>query len=117
MKKLNELMARQKKLATTLEMKKQEAAFAQKQYALIQKEYNTLSNEINKLKKSELNVSEHALLRTAERVFGYDSDKVKKIITNAVSEIHKTIGDGEYPVSELGIIVVIKNNNVITVKN
>lgn len=71
--------------------------------------------EIAKLGKTDIIVSEHAILRYLERVEGLDLKEIqKKILTKKVKFGHKALGNGKFP--EKNFQVVIKNNVVVTVQ-
>lgn len=67
-----------------------------------------------KAKESTLAISEHALLRYAERALGYDvEDAKRKIITPELVTQYKTLGNGEYPVGS--VRAVVRNGKIVTV--
>lgn len=55
------------------------------------------------MKKTNIEVSDHAIVRFLERVFGVDIDEIKKqILSDEMSEIAEQMGDGKYPIKEFG---------------
>jgi hypothetical protein len=61
-------------------------------------------------------VTDHALLRFAERVEGFDAEAAKrKIFTPEFLKQYKTLGDGQYPVN--GFTVVVRKGIVRTILN
>lgn len=95
-------------------------------FSAIQKEYNSNLKVISNLKKDierlKLNnkgffISDHAILRYLERVEKVDIKKVKSLIlTDNVCQLHKKLGNGEFP-SDCGLFkVIIRDNKVITIK-
>jgi hypothetical protein len=64
--------------------------------------------------ESEIVVSNHALLRFAERVLKIDFEEIKKsILSDQVLRLYKELGNGKYPNGTYH--VVIENNCVKTI--
>lgn len=62
----------------------------------------------------ELEISEHAVLRYAERVLGLDQDEVRAKIVACVAPFVRALGDGKYPVGN-GCVAVVHNGAVVSV--
>lgn len=76
-----------------------------------------LAEVATKIKKieSKPTVSEHALLRYVEHVYGIDFKEVENIIlTEQNIELIKTLGSGRYPLKN-GLKAVVKGMTVVTV--
>lgn len=81
----------------------------------LNREIEKVQKEIDKLGKTNIIVSEHAILRYLERIEGLDLKKIQgKILTKEVRAGHKALGNGKFP--EGNFQVVIKNNVVVTVQ-
>lgn len=60
-------------------------------------------------------MSEHALLRYIERVYGIDMDELRALIlSDTLVRCADTLGDGRFPVAP-GIKGVVKNRVVVTI--
>lgn len=61
-------------------------------------------------------ISEHAIIRYLERVYGLDLEKIRQeILPPPIAAQAKTIGNGRYSIT--GHTVIIKDNVAITVLN
>ncbi len=63
----------------------------------------------------ELKVSEHALLRYAERVMGFDTNDVLRLVRDRVEPTAYLLGDGKFPIVP-GFLAVVKNRTVVTIE-
>jgi chromosome segregation ATPase len=74
-----------------------------------------IKNELNKLQDvSNIDVSEHAIIRYLERIKNLNIEEIKReIITSNIKNQYEILGDGIYPNNDFN--VVIKNSNVITI--
>lgn len=73
-----------------------------------------IGKRIESLTVREVVVSEHAMLRYCERVYGFNLDEIKAaILTPSVAASIKTFGDGKFP-SGTGFTVVVKNRVVVS---
>lgn len=69
--------------------------------------------QIESLKEKELIVSEHAMLKYIERLYGVDLDELKGLIlTDSLKQMAK-MGDGRYPLD--GCKAVVKGGVVVTI--
>ncbi len=64
--------------------------------------------------KFELSVSEHAMLRYAERVLGFDTSEVLRAVENKVAPAAYLLGDCSVPIAP-GFLAVVKNRVVVSV--
>lgn len=86
------------------------------QIATKAKQIKEVEQKIHKLKGygDSIIVSEHAILRYLERVYGLDLGKIKKeILPERIAAQAKAIGNGRYGVIDHTLL--IKNNVVVTV--
>ena len=80
------------------------------------KQIKEVEKKIQKLQSNDENiiVSEHAILRYLERVYGLDLEKIKlEIIPEKTTIQAKIVGNGRYKVDDYTLL--IKDNVVITV--
>ena len=85
----------------------------QSKITLVKKEIDDINNQIKKMTNSELNISEHAILRYLERVQNINIEEIKKeILTEELKLRFKTLGNGTYVVN--GISYKIHNGNIVT---
>jgi hypothetical protein len=78
--------------------------------------YNKLKLGDDLNNKEKIIVSDHAILRTVERLFHVDLEKIKEIILpNEVVKRINFIGKGKGTVIHGGIVYVIKEYTVVTV--
>jgi hypothetical protein len=87
----------------------------QRTYNAKKKERISLITKIEEMKKGELKVSEHAVLRYIERVIGINLEEVEKNILKCIPESQEILGNGTYPCGEYK--VVVKENTVVTIIN
>lgn len=71
---------------------------------------NSVGNKDIYRKKSK--VSTHALMRYAERIDGYDFDRVEKEILEAKQKIEEYGGNGK--INHNGVIYVVKDGLIVT---
>lgn len=69
---------------------------------------------IKALAPSELEVTDHALLRYLERHEDIDLDEIREMIIGDLSESVGFFGNGTFPIN--GLQAVVRNNKVITIK-
>lgn len=87
----------------------------QRKYNELKKERVSLINKIDSMKKGELKVTEHAMLRYFERVLGFNLEEIEEKIVSGISEAQKELGNGHYP---SGLFkAVVKENTVVTIIN
>ena len=114
--KIKGLKSQLNSLSGDLDAIKIELSNKKKDYELKRKNFFKLKEEIKKLeKKSNIRVSEHAVIRYFERVKGYNiSDIEKEILSEDVLDLVKTLGgNGKYPNKDYQ--VVMKNHTVTTI--
>jgi hypothetical protein len=91
------------------------AVHAAQQYLhRVKSELAKLKDSMAQAKTMQLEVSDHAVLRYAERVLGLDPTDVRATIKARVTPLANALGDGEYPVAG-GCRAVVKNRTVVTV--
>ncbi len=118
-------MTELKKLGTLQSKLQGEMQVLKSQKELIAKEIRSKNEQINSIKREianikkrsqELIVSEHAILRYMERVLKLDvAAFANSILTDAVREEHRLIGNGTYSVNNSEYKLIIKNNVVVSV--
>lgn len=81
------------------------------------KKLQDVSQKIRNLNQCEITVTDHAILRFAERVMGLDSKHIQKIILN--EKFKKLVssfgGSGTFPVNE-HCKAVVRNNVIVTIE-
>lgn len=88
---------------------------AQTRYSEAQKAVGLLEKQIESLTQREVVVSEHALLRYCERVYGCDLESIKaEILTPQVVNCINTLGNGKFPTGN-GLKAVVKDRVVVSV--
>jgi hypothetical protein len=90
-------------------------ADAQREISRLSAEARRLDGAIEAGECIDLAVSEHALLRYAERVLGLDTSEVVRAIEHAVAPAATILGDGTYPLTP-GLVAVVKGRTVVTIK-
>ncbi len=111
------LQTRITKLKVTAEHQKRELTEAQNTYKKSIEALQKLDNELKSLQESkkDLVITEHAILRYLERGLGIKIEDVKKqILTDTEKVMIKNGGNGKYPVGDMGLKVVVKNNSVVS---
>lgn len=69
------------------------------------------------MKPKNLRVSDHAIIRFLERVKKMEREEFEKeILDEKLIKIIKTLGDGEFPLSNGRNIAVVKCGVVVTIK-
>lgn len=112
---LKALETRIKTHQADLKMLKDQQAEISKQITAKQQQISAVQGQIDKLKRSDLVLSEHALLRYIERAQLVDVKAIEgQLITPALRLQVQTLGDGEYPVGDLK--AVVKQNMIVTIK-
>lgn len=89
----------------------------QKQFSHLKSRIDELKNRISSAqdKNSMPIISEHAMLRLLERVYGFDLDELKKkVLTDSVVSIIKFGKSGEVPLP-VGGRAVYKNNVIVSI--
>lgn len=79
------------------------------------RELAELQTNLRAGKIMEVAVTDHALLRYAERVLGFDSGEVVTKIRDRVGPCVAVLGDGKFPVCD-GHVAVVKNRVVVTIE-
>lgn len=118
-----------KSLQTSLSKNEEEKRLLIEKRNKVSEQRNALTNEIElkienikslkikieQLKKKEVIVSEHAILRYLERVEGVDIEKIKeRILNEEFKKAYNVLGDGKYPI-ENKFFVRVKGNVIVTV--
>ncbi|WP_367985671.1 hypothetical protein AB1F57_09400 [Streptococcus sp. ZY1909104] len=89
-----------------------------KEISLVSSKLNSVNQRIQALKgRSDLIVSEHAMLRYLERVEQLDVAILNRIIAEdeELQSVVKTLGNGIFPVKGRGFKLVIQDNVVETI--
>ena len=106
------------KRATKIAHIKAEISSLNKQMTVEEKRVKELKKMLENMGKNDtIVVSEHALLRYFERHLGFDLKmESEKMLTPTLLELVGKLGpSGTYPVKELEISVVMKDNTIVTV--
>ena len=114
-----------KRLQSLLSMVQAEVSTLEEKDRILKNEINSKKVYINELfrkirvlqnKKSQLIVSEHAIIRYLERVVGMNSNEIiAKIIPEEVINWVKATGNGSYPVNNGEFRIKVKDGVVVTV--
>lgn len=78
----------------------------------------TLRDKVRELEEAAegLIVTEHAMLRYIERVFGIDLKELEgRILTSRLLEQVSQLGSGKFPIDD-GVKAVVKGNKVVTIE-
>lgn len=89
---------------------------AQAKLSKLKSEYNSINNEIWKIKnaKTDIVVTEHAILRYIQHEMNIDLDEVSKLILpEPMKNNALALGDGKY--NHEGLTRVVKDGAVVTV--
>jgi hypothetical protein len=62
----------------------------------------------------EISVSEHALLRYAERALGFNPKEVADVVRERVEPFVRAFGDGKYPVAP-GLLAIVVKRVVVSI--
>lgn len=113
--KIKELEQQLLELQAQEESLKKMIANKQRVLSTTKKEIDNVLQEIDKLSnKTEIKISDHAIVRYFQRVKGIDLDQVRKeILSPSVLSWVETLGDGTYPSQDCKL--VIRDNTVVTV--
>jgi hypothetical protein len=74
---------------------------------------NAARKKKTKPRSMAVRVSDHALLRYAERVLGWDSQEAEADIVKAIGSGAAVLGDGTFPFR--GMLAVVKNYTVLSI--
>lgn len=115
---LKQLESRKSKLKVKFEEEARNKREAEEKAKNSEKQLANLDRQIANLTKSDPVVSEHAVLRYLERTGQIpDIESIKALImTDALTEQIKTLGNGKYPLGG-GLKAVVRDNIVRTVVN
>ena len=113
---LKQLHSRKAKLEVDLIENQRQVDEALSRHGKTKSQLNTVRKEISALQEKEITVTEHAMLKYLERMYGVDLEDLKKIIlTESLKNAIIAYGDGKYPI-DLGKVVVV-GNSIVTVIN
>lgn len=84
-------------------------ARTQEQFAATKAKLTRLHQSLDEARQRELYITEHALLRYAERVLGFNVEEAKARIRGQVATLAFALGDGKYPVEGCGLALVTGN--------
>jgi hypothetical protein len=111
---LKALQVQISKAKADAEIKKENLKVANQEYNQILEKIKNLETRLKEASTEPL-VTEHALLRYIERVYGIDLDVIKgDILTENTIQAIKTLGSGKYPIGS-GLKAVVKGGNVVSV--
>lgn len=96
------------------QIKAQQGELAQRHQATREK-LNRLHAALADVRAQHIEITDHAIVRYAERVLGLNVEEVKLAIAAKAAPMAFTLGDGSYPVGH-GCVAVVKNKTVVTVK-
>lgn len=103
---LKSLQVQITKLQAEEATKKEELAAAQREYQSLRDRLTSLEKKLENAQRQPT-VTEHALLRYIERVYGLDMDALKaELLSPELSELILTLGTGKYPLPQGGTAVV-----------
>ncbi len=74
----------------------------------------SLKTNLEAQRPLDLVVTDHALLRYAERVLDFDTPQIVAMIRDKVAPTVYLLGDGEFPLCP-GFVAVVKNRTVVTI--
>lgn len=112
---LKQLQSQKAKIEADKEALRIQQSNLNRESSLKDEELAQLDMRITQCTTGTLTVSEHAILRYAERVMGLDVNQIiSQILTPDVRGLHARLGSGEYPLSDK-FSLRIKNNVVVTV--
>lgn len=113
--KIKQLQSQLNKMIADAEVMKIDVANKQREY---DRKLSAIA-DIKKLiegmcKTDDIKLSEHAVIRYLERVKGLDVQSIKDdILTEEVTYLINTLGNGKYPINDFNIVV--KDKTVITI--
>ena len=113
--KLKQLETRKAKLEVQTEELGKETKDTQVRWAKSIGQLNNVRKEIKAMTTRDIVVTEHAILRYAERAMGLDVEEVKGLIlTESLIKKVKTLGNGRYPIGNKRKAVV-KDLTVVSI--
>lgn len=114
---LKELQSRLNKLQAQLPLLKADVLQAEKNYTDALSRKKTLEESIAQIQSSseEIRITEHALLRIAERKYGFNSEQETKEIVEQLRKYGSLAADGKIPIGH-GLKAVLKGKTVVTVE-
>lgn len=77
-------------------------------------EWTALKAAMDDVRAREIVVSDHAILRYAERVLGLDANEIRMTIQAQVAPLAHALGDGNYPLGG-DCKAVVKNRVVVSI--
>jgi len=109
------LYERKKKLERDLADIRSTKYALQKEENLKQQELTKINNNLNKLKKGELIITDHAIVRYMERVKHLPLEELKKLLLpDSTRALIAKLGNGRFPAGGTHSVVV-KDNIVLTI--
>jgi predicted ribosome quality control (RQC) complex YloA/Tae2 family protein len=109
------LYDRKKKLERDLQEIRSTKYALQKEENLKQQELTKINDNLNKLKRGELVITDHAIVRYMERVKNLPLEEVKKLLLpDSTRALIGELGNGKFPAGGTHSVVV-KDNIVLTV--
>jgi len=115
--KLKHLQVRKSQLEIELKELRDRSKELDKKITDINTSLNRVNKEMNDLHEQQPTISEHAILRYAERVLGIDIDKIKKdLLTDENVKIINQLRNCKLPIGNK-YKVVVRNKVIITVED
>jgi len=95
---------------------------AKEQQKATQREITRLAVEAKRLAEVvenggrwELAVTEHAMLRYAQRILGFDTSEVLRAVEEKVEPVAAVLGTGKFPIAP-GFVAVVQGRTVVTIE-
>lgn len=111
---LRHLKTTKAKALAEIDRAKAEVAYAQRNLQNAQERLGEIEKQL-KIATADVRVSDHAMLRYAERAMGLDTEAIKrKILAGDVADKVRLLGNGKFPIGD-GMRAIIQDNVVVTV--
>ena len=112
---LKQLQSRRDKLEVQADDFKRETAAMQSSNSKVVNQLKSVKAEMEAITSQDPTVTEHAILRYAERAMGLDLEEVRNLIlTPKLVEAIGKLGNGTYPIGN-GCKAVVKQGTVVSV--
>lgn len=117
---MKELMSRISSHKDKIVAHQREGSYHNREIKRLTHEKKNMENTLKQLKRdsNELYITDHAIVRYLARIEGVDIEAIKgKMLTDHFSRAYEALGtNGEYPTGD-GYNLVIREQNVVTIKN
>jgi chromosome segregation ATPase len=111
---LKQLQTRRRELELKSDQLKSDLAEINRSYQKVRDDLAAIASQIERETAVPL-VTEHAVLRYAERVLGVDTEDIKsRILTQDLAGKIKSLGSGKYPIGD-GRRAVVKGNVIVSI--